>query len=322
MAEALNMSELSSKLGTYAQTNLKEIFSTMLSDKLSFMQYFGNLLHGPDEVPLVSLIMEDILQPGQKNGFNPKEGAKFKDRIAKVRPCKVDLTFGPERIANLWKSYIGMISGGRIDPYKIPFEQFIFAKVVSKAKDNLQKKAVFKGVYNKPGEDPSDTMDGLIRLIQKAGHSGEIPAGNIVAATPAITDSNAVDVVKAVYNAILSNNEELAESPLVCLMSPKNYNHYNECYLQTYASSNYNTEFKKRTLNQENVELISEVGLSGTNHIIITPKENLFWLTDGQSMDNIIVEKEKRNIHLLMDFGACPDFAIGEYIFTNIQAAA
>lgn len=322
MAVAVDLSQLPAKLGTYAQTNLKQLLSAILLKDLSFMNYFGNTLVTNDEVPIMQLVMNSVLQPGAKDAFNPTGAGVFKARIGKVRPCKVDLTFSPSRIEAMWKSYIGMIDGGKIDAAVIPFEAFIILKVIEKVKEDLQLRAVFKGVLNGAGTTPADTMDGLIKLIQAAGTSGEIPGANIAAAPGGITESNAGDKFKAVFDKVAATNDAYFAVPMVCAASPNNVRKYNIWYQTTYGALPYNKEFNKTYLDGTLVELTSEPGLSGTDHIFITPKDNLFWLVDNQGkQEQVTVEKEKRNIHFLMDFNAAPDFGMGQLIWTNIQAA-
>lgn len=321
----IDMSKLPTKLGTYAQTNNKKILTAILLAGLTFKGYFGNTLVTNDEVPLTELVMNDVLQPGGKDDFNPTEAGKFYARIGKVRACKADVTFTPTRIKSMWQSYIGMIDGKEISESEIPFQAFIFAKIIEKLKENLHLKAVFKGVYNPAGTSPGDTMNGLIRLIALArandvgGGVKEIPAGNCTAATT-ITDANAGDVLNALLDKV---DDAYYDTPMVCIVSPRTARAYNNWYQQTHGALPYNTEFKKTFLEGTQIEIVAEAGLSGTDHVIITPKENLFWLVDNESkLDNVVVEKSKRNIDLMIDFNAAPDFGIGKLIWTNIPAAA
>lgn len=321
----MDMSKLPAKLGTYALTNNKKILSAILLAGLTFKAYFGNTIVTNDEVPLTEIVMDSVLQPGGKDTFTPTGTGQFKARIGKVRACKVDLTYSPTKIQTMWKSYIGMIDGGEIKVDEMPFQAFIFQKVIEKLKEDLHKKAVFKGVYNPGGTAPVDTMDGIIRLIAlartvQAGEAeAQIPAGNCAAPT-VITESNAGDALKGVLDLVA---DEYYDEPMVCIVSPKTARAYNNWYQQTHGALPYNTEFKKTFLEGTQIEIIAEPGLSNTNHIIITPKDNLFWLVDNESnINKIVVEKEKRNINVMIDFQAAPDFGIGKLIWTNIPAAA
>lgn len=316
MPTAVDLSLLPAKLGTYAQTNYKKILTAILQDDLSFTKYFGNTIPTNDELPLLELVMGSLLQPGGKDSFNPKKAGDFKARIGKVRPCKADVSWSPTVIKAMWQSYIGMIDGGKINPETIPFEAYLIAKVISKVKQELHYQAVFKGVLNSAGTNPGDTMTGLVKLIA----DGSLPAGNIAAAPGTITAANAGDKLKAVLDLV---DDTYYDMPMVCLVAPKVARMYNEWYKTTTGSVPYNMEYKKTFLEGTMIEIVSEPGLSGTNHVIITPSENLFWLVDDEAnMEKVQVEKEKRNIHVMMDFNASPEFGIGELVWTNIQASA
>ncbi len=314
---SLVLSELPSSLSSYARTYQKQILSAILLSDLSFQRYFGTTINTNDEVVMTELVMGDLLQPGGKDTFNPTNAGTFKARIGKVRPCKADLTFSPTLIQNLWKSYLGLIDGGRIKTDTMPFEAFLFAKIVEKVKENLHLKAVFKGRLNSAGTNPENTMNGLVTLIELAGGNGEIPAANIAANPAAFTEANAGDQFKAVLNKV---SDTYYDTPMVCIASPFAKRCYDAWYQRTNGNLPYNLEYKKTFLEGTQIELISEPGLSGTNHVIITPKDNLVWLTDNNSsLENLVVEKEKRNIHLMLDFQASADFALGQLIWTNIQ---
>src|SRR5215217_1569738 len=98
MAAAIDFTGFAAKLKDYALGNGSPILTKLLISGLSFMAYM-QLMIGNDEVPLSSLTMADILQPGGKDTFSPTASAfGFKSRIGKVRPCKVDLTFLPTDI--------------------------------------------------------------------------------------------------------------------------------------------------------------------------------------------------------------------------------
>lgn len=312
---AVDLSALPAKLGTYALANYKQILTKILQDDLRFLKYFGNTIPTNDELPLLELVMTSLLQPGGKDTFNAKKAGDFKARIGKVRPCKADVTWTPTVIKAMWQSYIGQIDGGKIDPSKIPFEAYLIAKVISKVKNELHMSAVFKGVLNSSGTAPADTMNGLVTLIANA----DLPSDNIADAPDPFDASNVGDQLKAVLELV---DDTYYDMPMVCLVAPKVARFYNEWYKTTTGATPYNTEYKKTFLEGTMIEIVSEPGLSGTDHVIITPSENLFWLVDDSAnMERVIVEKEKRNIHVMMDFNASPEIGLGELVWTNIQAA-
>lgn len=319
---ALDFSALPGKLADYALQENAQILTRLLVDDLSFTE-FMTLMLGNDEIPLTELVVGDILQPGGKDDFNPTNNAlKFKARVGKVRPCKVDLTFKPTEILKFWKTYLGLIAKAKPEsPYDLPFEAFIMQEVIKKLKNNLRLKAVFKGTYNAAGTAPQDTMDGLETLVKKDITANAIPDANMIVNAP-VTMTNALDTFESLAQRVIAN-PDVAGYNMIALCSPTLEYYYNQDYKNTHGALPYNTQFQKRVIDGTNIEILPEPGMSGSNGIIITPAENLFWLVDNEErIDSIIVEKALRNINLMMDFQAAVEYGISELIFTNLKPAA
>lgn len=315
MAASIDFSGLPSKMADYALADNSAILTKTLVDDMAFTKYM-QMLVGNDEIPLTELVVDDVLQPGGKDAFNPKAAVNFKARIGKVRPCKVDLLFTPSKILQFWKTYLGKVKQGTpSSPYDMPFQEFIFAQVIKKLKENLRLKAIFQGVYNPTGTGAADTMDGLVTLIRAAITAGSIPAGNITAYT-AITAINAVDEFNKLAEKVIAN-PAYGSAKMICLVSPIIHHYYNQAYKAENGSLPYNNQFNQTKLEGSNIWIQEEPGLSGITTPFITPEENLFYLVDDEArQDSIIVEKEKRNINVMMDFQASVDFGIAELIWT------
>ncbi|RDC63284.1 hypothetical protein [Adhaeribacter pallidiroseus] len=317
MADVIDFSALPDKLKAYSLSNSSSILTKLLIDGMSFLSY-AQLLIGNDEISLTELVIGEVLQPGGKDDFNPKGGFKFKARIGKVRPCKVDLTFKQSDIDRIWKSYLGEIAkaAAKSSPYDLPFESFFMGKIVEKAQADLRLKAVYKGVHNPTGTAAADTMNGYLTILKAMITAGEVPAANIFAGAP-ITETNALEQFKGVKKLVA---EEYRDQPLICLAAPSKIEAYMEDYQITHGSLPYNTEFKKSGIEGSNIRFIAEPSMAGSNRIIITPEVNIFWLANNlANVNSIIIEKEKRNIHVLMDFECAPEFGVGALVWTNDQ---
>jgi hypothetical protein len=320
MASSLDFSALPAKLKDYALSDNYQILTRLLVDGLGFTSYMQMLL-GNDEIPLSEMVIGDILQPGNKDTFAPIDNAiKFKARIGKVRPCKVDLQFKPTQIANFWKSYLGKIARSTPEsPYDVPFEAFLLDQIIKKAQENLRMKAVFKGVYNAAGTTPADTMTGLLALVAAAITDLSLPAAQISTGA-AITASNAVDEVRKVIDKVYQV-PAYTNMPMIMLIAPENKWYYEQDYQATFGALPYNTSFDKPAIEGTNIRFQAEPGMSGSDRLIVTPEENLFWLVDDEQRQNTLeVEKALRNLNLMMDFNAAPDFGIAELIWCNDQA--
>ena len=317
MPETIDFSALPDRLKNYSLKHNSKILTKLMIDGMAFLQYV-QLLIGNDEVSLTEMVLSEVLQPGGKDDFNPKGGFKPKPRIGKVRPCKVDMTFKHSDITRIWKSYLGELAKAtaRNSPYDLPFESFFVEQIIKKAQNDLRLKAAFKGVLKADGTAAADTMTGWLTLIKNRVTSLEIPTANVFAGAP-ITSSNAIDQFRGVKKLI---SDEYRDLPLVCFAAPSKIEAYMEDYQITHGSLPYNTEFKKNTLDGSNIRFIAEPGMSGSDRIFITLEENMFWLADNvANTSSIIIEKEKRNIHVLMDFECAPEFGIDELIWTNDQ---
>lgn len=312
---SIDFSGLPSKMADYALADESGLLTKMLVDDLGFTSYM-QLLTGNDEIPLTELVVGDVLQPGGKDSFNPTNSLSFKARIGKVRPCKVDLQFTPTKILQFWKTYLGKVKGGTpSSPYDMPFEQFILEQVAKKLKENLRLKAIFQGVYNAAGTGAVDTMDGLIALRNAAITDGSIPAGNLTAYT-VIDAVNAVDEFSKLAEKIVKD-PAYGTQKMIALVSP--YIHY--CYNQAYKAENntlpYNNQFNQTKLEGTEIFIQPEPGLAGVNTIMVTPESNLFYLVDDEKrQDSIIIEKEKRNINVMIDFQAAVQFGIAELVWS------
>ncbi|TPE43967.1 hypothetical protein [Pontibacter mangrovi] len=307
----VDLSALPAELKDHAVQYREQILQLILISELGFLNYMQLIDEVTDEIVLTQMFTNSVLQPGNKDEFNPKGAVGFKTRTGKVRPCKVDLTMKHTDLTRMYKSYLGKVkaAAARKDVYDLLFQDEIFDAVIKRVKQDLHLEAVFKGKYNADGTTPKDTMEGLLFIIQK-----DIAAANIATAN-AVTVANAIEEVEKVADLVPS---AYAQKDLVMLVDPVIAKYYNRDYRTTYGSLNYNNEYKKVTIDGTNTEIIPEPGIAGTGGIIVTPRNNFVWLTNSLGgMESINVEKSKRNIDMLMDFEAAPEVAIMEEVWMN-----
>lgn len=284
----------------------------MITDNshLEYMQLYDEVT---DELLLTEMFIDSVVQPGNKDTFNPKGTVKFRNRKGKVKPCKVDINITPTQITALYKSYLGKIKKSKRDNvYSLLFEEEIVNLIVKRAKQDIRLKALFKGKENGEGTTPEDTMEGILRILAR-----DFINANVYAGAP-ITAVNAVEQVVAVQDLVPA---ALSQHDLVAVMDPDVKKFYERDYQVTFGSLPYNLKYEKETINGTQTELVPEIGLAGTGAVIITPRENMCWLTDSTGkQDSIIVEKSKRNIDIMMDFDAAPEIAVMELVYMNEAA--
>jgi hypothetical protein len=201
--------------------------------------------------------------------------------------------------------------------YDVPFQQYIMDMLAAKAKEEMHLEAVFKGVYNAAKKQANRVFDGLLPLLSDAG---VVAAGNIFAGAP-VTQANAIDQLEGIADKVPSH---LINRDLVMLVEPSVAKFYNRDYRGTFGMNTSNTGgFTHTTLDGTNITITPEPGLADTGGIIVTPRENLVWMTGplgGVPGSSFIVEKSKRNIDIMADFEAAPDLAIAEYVWCNDAA--
>ena len=315
---AIDFSGLPAKITSYTLREAQQLLSTMLITDQSFLDYMGLLVDVVDEQALTQIFVSSVLQPGGKDTFDPKGTVGFKNRIGKVRACKIDYTLTPTVINAMWKGYLGRINKSkRGGVYDVPFQQYIMDKLAEKAKEEMHLEAVFKGVYNADKKQANRVFDGLLPLMSDAG---VIAAGNIFAGAP-VTQTNAIDQLEGIADKVPSHH---INKDLVMLVEPTTAKFYNRDYRGTFGGNTNNTGgFTHTLLDGTNITITPEPGLADTGGIIITPRENLVWMTGplgGVPGSSFIVEKSKRNIDIMADFEAAPDFALAEYVWCNDAA--
>jgi hypothetical protein len=308
----IDFSGLPDKMKGYSLKEGETLLSTILIDDQEFLQYMDLLVDVADEQALTQMFIDSVLQPGGKDTFNAKGTAQFKNRIGKVRACKIDFTLTPKQINAMWKGYLGRINKSkRGDVYDAPFQQYILDKIASKGKEEIRLAAMFKGVYDEDSNNANRVFDGLLPLLSDAG---VLAASQIFAGAP-VTQANAIDQLEGVADKVPSH---LVNTDLVALVEPDIAKFYNRDYRATYGTKQDYAGFEHKLLDGTRIEIVPEPGLAETGGIVVTPRNNLVWMTGVlNSQDAFIIEKRRRNIDIMADFEAAPDLAIAEYVWCN-----
>lgn len=309
----IDFSGLPARLQSYSTRDADTLLSQILITDQSFLNYMGLLVDVQDEQALTQMFVDSVLQPGNKDTFTPKGTVGFKNRIGKVRACKIDFKLTPKQITSMWKGYLGRIAKSkRGEVYDVPFQQYIMDMIAKKGKEEIHLEAVFKGVFREDSTKANRVFDGILPLLSDANI---VPAGNIFDGDP-VTQSNAIDQLEGLADKVPSH---LVNTDLVLLCEPTIAKFYNRDYRNTYGGNTNNTGgFNHTTLDGTNITIVPEPGLASTGGMMITPKENLVWLT-GQlnKQDAFTIEKAERVVKIMADFEASADMAIAEYVWTT-----
>lgn len=316
MDKAIDFSGLGSKIASYTLREAGQLLTTILITDQSFLAYMELYPDVTDQLALTQMFVSSVLQPGGKDTFDPKGTVGFKNRIGQVRDCKIDYTLTPTMINAMWKGYLGRIAKSkRGEVYDVPFQQYIIDKLAEKAKEEMHLEAVFKGVYNGDKKTANRVFNGLLPLMSQ---EGIISSKNIYEGQP-ITQTNAIDQLEGIADLVPSH---LINKDLVMLVEPSTAKYYNRDYRATYGTKQDYAGFAHTTLDGTNITIVPEPGLADTGAIITTLRNNIVWMTGplGGGPNSFVVEKHRRNVDIMADFQAAPDFAIAEYVWCNKAA--
>jgi hypothetical protein len=312
MPQAINITDLNTTLGAYAQENNEEIIMEIAveNDLVQDLTLIEDVI---DRIPLPLIATTEMLQPGRKT-WNPKNNTiDFSARVLQTRPTKVDLVINPQE---LFASYLGTIrQKRRVDPtYELLFEQYIMDSIIKQVQKDITVELGWRGVYNPTGTAAKDSFDGFIAILRNAQQNAVIPSSNI-AITGTISNTNAVVEFEKVFAKVPGY---LMGTELVCYCSYDLFRYYCDDYRSSFGALPYNQQFVKVKADGMNIEFRPQIGMIGTDLIVVTHKTNLFYGMDNSSaMNQIIVEKEKRDLNIMMDFSIGMEFAKGKEIFMN-----
>lgn len=316
MDKAIDFSGLGSKIASYTLREAGALLTTILITDQAFLAYMELYPDVTDQLALTQMFVSSVLQPGGKDTFDPKGTVGFKNRIGQVRDCKIDYTLTPTTINAMWKGYLGRIAKStRENVYDVPFQQYIIDRLAERAKEEMHLEAVFKGVYNADKKTANRVFNGLLPLISQDGVLGakQIYQG------AAITQTNAIDQLEGIADLVPSH---LINKDLVMLVEPTTAKFYNRDYRATYGTKQDYAGFTHTTLDGTNITIVPEPGLADTGAIITTLRNNIVWMTGplGGGPNSFVIEKHRRNVDIMADFQAAPDFAIAEYVWVNKAA--
>jgi hypothetical protein len=279
------------------------------------IDYYMASLPTEDEVVLTQIFTSDILQPGGKDTFNPKNNiVGFVPRIGKVRPLKIDALFSHTEILRLYKTYMGACDSLKIDPEEIPFEKYLMDAIMKRAKQNLRVKTLMNGVYNAADATPLGCFNGLRKLVNDAIVAEDIPDANVIDIT-AISNTNAVAQFELGLAAL---PDEDFYSDMICLCNRAQKTAYELDYRTRYGTLPYNLSQGKQTIVGSEIEFVVEPGLAGFTKPIFVHKDNFHYLYDNRGeISSLAVDYDKRtrSMAFVADAQAGLQFANGKTIW-------
>ncbi len=214
-------------------------------------------------------------------GINPRTLTTYKGSVMKK--------FSPNSVANsIYGSAI--LSGEGLKDTEITLQVVAYlAKKVSKALN----KNLWTALRNASGTTTADLFNGFDTITAAEITANKITTvlGNLYNFNEAITNSNAVDKLKAFYRAA---SDELQEEVTKMFLPVDVYNSYCDDYQASNGALPYNTVFKKTFLegSNENCELVPLANKKNSPYIHLTTQGNMLIGVDQMSEEEkVLVEK-------------------------------
>lgn len=278
-----------------------------------------------DRVVLGSISVNSILQPGAKGTFNPKANAlKVAARIAQVRPAKIDLLITETERLELEANYFAEVEGtdGR-DPNKFMFADYIHEWVVNKAGEDTIA-AVWQGIHNAAGTAPVDVCTGIVSLVKADILSDEMPEDLVQTHSVAgffIQESNIISEIKALVKRFKSKLPAYAYLPAKLYLAPERLTEYEFALETALGQVNTYDKFNQVVLHfAKNITLVPTLPLSGSDFMLITPDENLVYLTDRKQESTELdtdYNKRDRSVALMADYFFAPNYVRADIMVAN-----
>lgn len=316
---SLDITQLNTALGDYCRDNDQDLIRKMYL-KLPFDRY--NVLDNvTDETPLPRMEVSGVVRPSQPQNFiSGTNNVKFTTRMMKARGAEINVRLIPKEAIN---SYLGKFLKKGTDPYDMPFISAIMEDILASAAHEITKLAIWKGIYNPNGTSAADVCDGFLKVITDEVANGNISVanGNMVN-TGVITPTNVIDKLELVGDGIA---EEWQSEELYMYVSPLIFKWYKRAYRAIYCASQDYAGMERTGMIQldgENVYLVREIGLAGSQRIVCTPKENAYIGVDSVSdYGTLRTELQERQIKLMGDAKLGTNFGqIVDCFVTNDQA--
>lgn len=212
-----------------------------------------------------------VLQDGSGCGFNPLDEATLSQRTISVAALKHDGQLCPETLLGTYAEYLVRINATEND---LPYEQYLM-EAMTREVNKVIEKLIWQG----------DTTNGTGNMAMIDGFLAQFAADSDVAAATA-----GADIYESIANVYLAMTEETLDRGGVIFISPANY----RAFLQAMVAKNYYHYSGPQDAAPEtfvfpgsDVVVIKTPGLAGSDALVGTFAENLFYATDveGDEVD-------------------------------------
>jgi len=261
--------------------------------------------------------VQEVLQQYQDD-FTSKGGVEFKPINILLYNMKIDVGVVPHKLIKGWT---GFLTNTGNTPESYPFIQWLVQDyLLRQADQDLEMKAIYKGVYEAPTEGvagiSSKTMNGIDKQLNDLITAGDVDpfnVGNLDAMSPK-------DFVTALEQNFI------AEIPEIYRFETQLELNMNRTYRQKFRDGmrdKYNVNYKQtdnitQFIDYENITVVGRASMMNRKRIWTTPKQNLLIGVRGFSNKNgFDVQKVDRKVKFLTDWWMGCGFVQPEIIFTT-----
>ncbi len=278
-----------------------------------------------DRIVLGSLVAESMTQPGAKGTFNAKDHViKVEARIAVVKPAKIDMLITEQKRLALEATYFAEVEGtnGR-DPNNFFLADHIYETIIEMAGvDTMQ--GVWRGVLNSSGSTAKDVVNGLVKLVDNDILSDDIPDTLVLTHSGSgfyLEEDNIIAEFKNLVKKFRTKLPAYAYGPATLFCAPERLSEYQFALEALNGEKMTYNKFEQAVLYfAKNIVIEPVIELAGTDFLMITPDDNLVYLTDRSGEKTNLdtdYQKRDRSIALVADWWYAPNYVRADLIVTN-----
>lgn len=219
---------------------------------------------------------------------------------------KAELIFKPKTQTGTYK---GTRDKVKMKGHEYPYAAWAMAKATKKVRTQMEFQQIFKGVQNAGGDNAVDMFNGLLQII--INDQAEATPKLTPFATGALTQATIIDQLEGMDDSM---DEEYRDEGAIMMVAPATFRMYRRAYRDKagYHPDNPDTDkMQSIKLDGSGTTLISCPGMRGSERVILTHRENLYYSYDtADDYSNWEFELDKRNICAWADYW----FGAGFYV--------
>lgn len=251
----------------------------------------------------------EMIQSYQQT-WTEKGNVELKPRVQRHAAWKVDMSFEPRKYST--RSYLAWAALPGSNPYDLPYESWILYMAMMQKLEDLEFNTIWKGrefgVIPGAANPAQDIADGLIYKADQAGIAGEA----VPWVMPTLTVANAVSEIEAFVKGNL-NTPTLRKKRQNLHCSLEVIDLYQNSYRASYGRDTHANEYNHVQISGTNVFLVPHAGLTGSEFMLMTGADRLFFGYDGAV--SVTIEKYKRETLILFDGEFSVDFDFAPEVY-------